>query len=88
MRVTDSKTPLVTDRRSNRIPAEEVDFRLLIDGTIAILWPVSSEACGWVEDHLPPDCARWGSGYAIEFRYLGDILFGIDQDGLVIGSQR
>ena len=89
MRVTDSDVPLVTDRATvRRIPAEDIDFRLLVDGSISILWAVSDAAVGWVEEHLPEDATRWGDGYVVEHRYLGDIVYGIDADGLVIGQHR
>lgn len=68
-----------------RIPASDVDFRVSDEGTIILLWGISDDAVGWVSEHLPEDCTRFGSAYVIERRYAGPILDGIDADGLVVG---
>ena len=65
------------------VPAQR-DFSFVDHGSIVILKPLTSAARSWASDHLPDDCARWGSGYVIEHRYFADVLDGIDGDGLVI----
>ena len=70
-----------------RIPAKEVDFRLLCDESIGILYAISDEAVAWVDEYLPANALRWGSGYVIEHRYVGPILEGIAADGLVVGRR-
>jgi hypothetical protein len=62
-----------------------VDFRLQDEGTIAILYPETEAAVAWCDQHLPNDAQRWGgNGYVIEHRFVGDILFGIHNDGLEV----
>jgi len=62
----------------------QTDFLVQNEGSVAILYPQNDEAQQWVDDHLPLDAPRWGgNGVVIEHRYLGDILFGIHNDGLV-----
>lgn len=68
-----------------RIPASEVDFRVRYEGTLVLLWAVSDDAVGWVDEYLPEDCTRWASAYVIEARYAGAIFDGIDNDGLTVG---
>ena len=64
-------------------PSDLVDFRLQDEGTIAILYAETEAAEQWVTDNLPGDAQRWGgNGIVIEHRYLGDILFGLHNDGL------
>jgi hypothetical protein len=59
------------------------DFRLQGEGTISILYPLTERAEQWATDHLE-EGPRWGTGYVIEHRYVGDILFGIHNDGLEV----
>jgi hypothetical protein len=68
-----------------RIPAKDVDFRLRDEGTILLLYPISDDAVGWVDEFLPSDRTTWGGGIIVEHRYIGPILDGIDSDGLVVG---
>lgn len=65
-------------------PAPPSDFRLEHQGTIAVLFPLSSDAADWCWNHLPADAQRWCGGVVIEHRYVEDILFGIHNDGLVV----
>jgi hypothetical protein len=65
---------------ATRVP----DFRLEDQGTIAILFPQNDAAEDWVFQNLPSDATRWAGGIVIEHRYVGDIVFGIRNDGLVV----
>ena len=60
------------------------DFSYVDHGSIVVLDPRSEGARAWCRDHLPEDCPRMGYAYAIEKRYFGDILDGIDGDGFRI----
>lgn len=81
----------LTDGRSTvsspgpRIPASEVDFRVLFDGSVTLLWAISDDGVAWADEHLPEDRISWGGATVIEHRYVEDILNGIDSDGLVVG---
>lgn len=61
------------------------DFELHNHGTISVLFAKTEAAKAWVEAHLPEDRQTWGhDGTAIEHRYVGDILVGIQEDGLTV----
>ena len=63
------------------------DFDLANHGSIFILDAVTHKANLWVDDHLPNDAMHWGPcGTVIEPRYVGDIVHGIVNDGLVVHS--
>lgn len=60
------------------------DFTLEDYVSIFIFTPVSEAALQWCYAHLPEDCPRWGSrGFAIEHRYIEDIVRGARRDGLM-----
>ncbi len=64
------------------------DFRILNAGSLIMLTPVTAAAREWVEAHLPHHAQQWGGAVAIEPRYIGPILDGIMDEGLVIyGSE-
>lgn len=58
------------------------DFQVRNDGSIVLLQPVTDAGREWCEVHLPEDCPTFGSSFAIETRYAGPILEGMDSDGL------
>jgi len=61
----------------------EHDYTIRDEGTIILLWPVSDEAVGWVEEYLPADRIRWGGATVIERRYFPAIFAGLAGEGLV-----
>jgi len=63
---------------------DDYDFDIQNHGAIAILTPCTEYAHDWVDEHLPDDAMRWGGGVVIEPRYLGDIIDGIEADGLSV----
>ena len=63
------------------------DFLLANHGSLRILCALTPDARRWVDDHLPNDAMHWGQrGTVIEPRYVGDIVQGIINDGLVVQS--
>lgn len=62
------------------------DFHIIDHGSIAVLSPLSVDAKDWCDEHLPEDAQRWGGGYVVEPRYLGDIVDGACADGLTFGG--
>lgn len=60
------------------------DFLLEGQGTIYVLFPQNPAAEEWVFQNLPSDAQRWAGGIVIEHRYVGDIVFGIQNEGLVV----
>ncbi|HXX13284.1 MAG TPA: hypothetical protein VEJ47_00125 [Candidatus Eremiobacteraceae bacterium] len=59
------------------------DFAVHNHGSIILLEPLSVAAFQWIEDHLPEDRLTFGNSVCIEPRYLGPILEGIKDEGLV-----
>ena len=62
------------------------DFTILVDGSIALLTPVSKSAHDWVERNIGRDNGfqPWWPTVVIEHRYIGAIAESIVADGLVI----
>jgi hypothetical protein len=60
------------------------DFLLQDEGTIAVLFPLTTAAEGWVEEHLPAGAIFWTDGVVIEHRYVAPIVAGILDDGLEV----
>lgn len=59
-----------------------LDFTLHGSGTLYLLTPLTDDAREWVKLHIPEDAQRLGRGIAIEWRYVDDIMVGIEADGL------
>ena len=60
------------------------DFLLQDEGTIAVLFPLTTAAEAWVEEHLAADAIYWTSGVVIEHRFVAPIVAGILDDGLEV----
>lgn len=63
---------------------EAPDFHVYGGGTVYMLLPKSDEAKAWVSENLPSDALTLGRAIAIEHRYIGPILDGINDAGLVV----
>ena len=63
-------------------PAEDYDFIVSNHGSVHLVLPVSPAGRVWVKDHLPVDAQRFGESVAVEHRYIGDIVEGIQTEGL------
>ena len=61
-----------------------MDFKVQNEGNIYLLLPVSEQARAWVEEHLPEDRQYFGRAVVVEHRYIGDIVGGIQAEGLVV----
>ncbi len=62
------------------------DFSLQNEGSVFILYPLTSDASAWCDEHLPDDAPMWGKGYAIGHRYIEPIVQAIVVDGMEIGA--
>lgn len=58
-----------------------LDFRVSDHGSVVLLAPVSRQAKAWVAEHLPDDAIWWNNAVAVEPRYIGAIVDGIEADG-------
>lgn len=59
-----------------------MDFDLVNGGSVFLLIPNTEAAEAWVANNLPDNPLTLGRGIAVEHRYIGDILHGIQGDGL------
>lgn len=69
------------------VPRNLIDFSVENYGSIYLLRPQTNLAREWVETNIGPD-----NGYqpyfptiVVEHRYIGDIVQGIQNDGLAVG---
>jgi len=54
-------------------------------GSVMLVLPVSETAKEWIHENVAADSWQWsGSALAVEPRYLGNLLEGMDADGLFI----
>lgn len=52
-----------------------------------ILTPCNDGASAWCAEAFPEDTLTWGSGYAIEPRYLMPIIEGLRADGFTVDGE-
>jgi hypothetical protein len=60
------------------------DFRFADHGSVTLLTPVTDAALDWVEENLSIERQNWGPAIMIEPRFAGDILNGLQGDGLTV----
>jgi len=63
------------------------DFFVQDEGSIFLLIPQTAAAQQWVEENLPDGTLTFGNGYAIEHRFICDIIDGIQGDGYTLASR-
>lgn len=61
-----------------------VDFNVHDHGSIVLLQPITKAAAAWSDEHLPDDAMMFGTAFAVEPRFVADILRGAIADGLVV----
>jgi len=60
------------------------DFIVENHGSIFLLQPLTPAANSWVEENLPEGHMTFGGSVVVEHRYIGDIVQGIQSDGLAV----
>jgi hypothetical protein len=64
------------------------DVTLVFHGSIALITPLTEPASIWVHQHLEHEEALyWCDALVVEPRYLGPIVAGTADDGLVIQAE-
>ena len=64
-----------------------MDFTTYYDGSsLVLLTPVTDNAIEWADNFLPDDAPMLGNAIAVELRYIGDIIAGIQSDGLSVAA--
>jgi hypothetical protein len=77
---------LVEDVEEIELHDVQPDFIVAGHGSVYLLTPKTAEARDWCDQNLPADAPRWAGSFAIEHRYIENILHGIDQEGLGIAA--
>jgi predicted thioesterase len=62
-----------------------VDVLVSGSGTLYLVRSASKAGAEWMDEHLPEDAQTLGRAVAVEHRYIGDIVAGMQADGLVVG---
>lgn len=62
----------------------QLDFETSDHGSVVLLTPHTEAAREWAGEYLPDDAPRFGHAYAVEHRYIDDIVAGIQSDGLTV----
>lgn len=60
------------------------DFYVSNQGSLFLLYPLTTDASAWVEANLPDDAQTWGDAIVVEHRYIGAIVAGAQRDGLTV----
>lgn len=56
-------------------------------GNIALIFSRSQCAQTWLDENVDPEAMRWGPrAIACEWRYLPDLLFGLEDAGFTVGT--
>jgi hypothetical protein len=63
---------------------QTVDVMVSGGGTVFLITPQTDVAKTWFEEHLPADVQMLGAGVAVEHRYIGDVVEGMIEAGLVV----
>jgi hypothetical protein len=66
----------------------KVDFQVVNHGTIYLLYPNTRRAKQWLKDNLPQDHTTYDDASVVEHHYIGDIIDGIQTDGLDVAVAR
>ncbi len=53
-------------------------------GGIVLLYADTAIGRDWLADHVAPGCARYGGGYAVDHRFVADIITRALEDGLTV----
>lgn len=76
-------------RKEDKASKEEApDVRVYNHGSIWTIHPMTAAAWSWLDTNLGPSCPRLGDAFAIEARYIVDILDGLTGDGLTMIGPR
>lgn len=60
------------------------DFRVLNAGSIYVVTPLNEDARAWVEENVSDDRVSFGRGFAVEPRYVENLLEGIAAAGFEV----
>ena len=56
------------------------DFDVYNGGSIILFHPLTKAAENWWTDNVDPECLMMGASYAVEARFAGDIMDGLNNE--------
>ena len=62
------------------------DYLLVDHGSLVILTALTAEARDYLDERMPDDAPRWAGGYAVEPRFVCDILADLIDNGFTVGG--
>jgi len=63
------------------------DVRIANHGSIVLVRPVTKAAEEWLNDNVGGEAQYFGNALACEPRYVGDLLHGMENDGLIVKGE-
>lgn len=63
---------------------QKPDVLIINHGSLVGMTPMSDTAREWMNEHIPDDAQWLGRQLMVEPRYAGDIIDGMQGDGLVV----
>lgn len=65
------------------------DFYIKDCGSLVLFTPANERAREWTDENMSVESWQWqGSAFAVERRYAGNLIEGIEDSGFVIGPHR
>lgn len=63
------------------------DFGVSDHGSICLLHPHTEAAREWIEQNVADDAQFFGNALAVERRYIGALIAGMESDGLMFAKE-
>jgi hypothetical protein len=83
--ILDSRSLSLTPQRSLTMNHSKPDFLVVNHFSLVTVTPLTPAAEAWVEENVPlEDWQYIGRGFVVEPRYVGNLVDGIQADGLTI----
>ena len=64
--------------------AKRTDLLVHGHGSIYLLRAVSRRGRRWVDEHVSDDRQEWAGAIVVEYRFIGDVVRGAIDDGLLV----
>jgi hypothetical protein len=70
-----------------KAPTCQIDFLVLVHGTIGLVRPLTRGASEWINKHVPSQSQWFGPALLLEHRYIAELLDRMVEDGLRVRKQ-
>jgi hypothetical protein len=70
-----------------KAPTCQIDFLVLVHGTIGLVRPLTWAASEWIKKHAPSQSQWFGPALLLEHRYIAELLNRMVEDGLRVRKQ-